>query len=121
MKIIFFDGTCAMCHWAIKWVAKHDSKKVLFFAPLQGKTAEEKLAGLKLPDSIVFYDEGAVSFYAKACFTIAWELGGIWATIGLLSFLPNWLLFPANIVYRFIAKRRSLACDITISLDRLLP
>lgn len=113
MKIVFFDGWCAMCHWAVKWVAKRDTKKEIFFAPLQGTTAREKLKDVELPDSIVYMEDDKIYFFSKACFRIAWTLGGIWALIGWLSFLPDWMLYPADVIYRLIAKSRSQSCDIT--------
>lgn len=121
MSIIFFDGTCAMCHWAVLWVAKHDDKKVFYFAPLQGITAAERLKNIALPDSIVYFENNKVYVLSKACFRIAWRLGGPWALIGWLSFLPDWMLYPADCIYRLVAKTRSTSCDITISGDRFLP
>lgn len=121
MNIIFFDGCCAMCHWAIKWVASRDTKNSFYFAPLQGVTAAEKLKGLSLPDSIVYLEDDAIYVFSKACFKIAWKLGGPWALVGWLGFLPNWMLFPANLVYRLVAKTRSTSCDITLSGVRFLP
>ena len=121
MNIIFFDGWCAMCHWAVKWVARRDTKRQFFFAPLQGTTAAGKLQGLTLPDSLVYAEDDKVYFFSKACFKIAWRLGGVWALIGWLSFLPDWMLIPTDAVYRLVAKTRSQSCDITISGERFLP
>ncbi|MBS0634807.1 MAG: DUF393 domain-containing protein [Verrucomicrobia bacterium] len=121
MNILFFDGWCAMCHWAVKWVAKRDKKKVIRFAPLQGRTAAEKLKGMTLPDSIVYMEGEKIYFFSRACFRVAWTLGGIWKSVGWLSFLPNWMLYPADLIYRCIAKSRSQSCDITISGDQFLP
>ena len=121
MNIVFFDGYCAMCHWAVKWVAKQDKNKIFYFAPLQGTTAKEKLAGIPLPDSLVFLEGDKVYLYSKACFRIAWLLGGVWTLIGWLSFLPDWLLVPTDFIYSLIAKSRSRSCDISITDARILP
>jgi len=110
-----------MCHWAVKWVAKRDTKQQFYFAPLQGTTAQEKLKGIDLPDSLVYLEDNNIYFFSKACFKIAWRLGGIWALIGWLSYLPNWMLYPFNLIYKFIAKTRSTSCDISISGARFLP
>ncbi len=120
MNIVFFDGWCAMCHWAVKWIYRCDYKKEFYFAPLQGKTAEERLKGITLPDSLVYLEDDRAYFYSKACFKIAWKLGGVWALIGWLSFLPDWAIYPTDCIYRLIAKTRSQSCDITISGDRFL-
>ncbi|MCE5294330.1 MAG: DUF393 domain-containing protein [Chlamydiales bacterium] len=121
MKIVFFDGKCAMCHRIVQWVTRLDTKKQIFFAPLQGKTAQEKLKTNKVTDSVIFLDDNTIYHYSKSCFRIAWVLGGIWSLIGWLSFLPNWLLYPADLIYKLIASNRSQSCDLTISNLNLLP
>lgn len=121
MDIIFYDGSCAMCHWAVKWVAKRDKKGHFYFAPLDGSTAKKKLQGITLPDSLVLLEGDKVLFRSKACFRIAWRLGGIWSLIGWLSFLPDWALIPADAIYRLVAKTRAQSCDLTIKGDRFLP
>lgn len=121
MNIIFYDGTCAMCHWAVKWVARHDKEKLFYFAPLEGTTAHEKLANETLPDSLVFLEGDKILFRSGACLRIAWLLGGFWKLIGWLSFLPEWALIPTDAIYRLIAKSRAQSCDLTIKGDRFLP
>ncbi len=121
MNIVFFDGYCAMCHWAVKWIAKQDTRGQFYFAPLQGITAKNELKGITLPDSLVFFENGKVYFYSKACFKIAWLLGGMWKIIGWLGFLPSWALYPTDLIYRLVAKSRSNSCDITISGAKFLP
>lgn len=118
MAIIFFDSWCAMCHWAVRFTSKRDRSDQFAFAPLTGKTAEEKIADWlathKDVDSIVLLEEnGAISWYSKAVFTILWRLGFPWNIVGVLHFLPRFLLVPCDLVYRFIAKQRSRSCDIS--------
>ena len=110
-----------MCHWAVQWVAKRDKQGKFYFAPLKGITAQEMLRDVELPDSICYFEDEKLYFYSKACFRIAWQLGGLWKVVGFLSFLPDWALYPANLVYREIAKRRSKSCDISVSGAKFLP
>jgi len=121
MKILFFDGFCNLCHWAVRWVGKHDTKKAFYFAPLAGTTAKEKLQGIDLPDSIVYYEDGNIFLYSKACFRIAWQLGGIWCLVGWLGFLPDWMLYPSDLVYKYIAKRRARDAKIEVTDVHFLP
>ena len=39
MKIIFYDGDCALCHRMVQFILARDSKFLFSFAPLQGETA----------------------------------------------------------------------------------
>lgn len=61
--IIFYDGHCALCHAAVRFVVARDKQAAFRFAPLQGETfqrlvgaTEELPAGL--PDSIVLRTSG---------------------------------------------------------------
>ena len=60
-EILFYDGHCALCHGAVKFVLKHDRSGEAFrFAPLQGATFQSRIsAGARaaLPDSIVVLTE----------------------------------------------------------------
>ena len=38
--IIFFDGNCGLCSVSIRFLIKRDSRQHLYFAPLQGVTAQ---------------------------------------------------------------------------------
>ena len=38
--IIFFDGNCGLCSASIRFLIKRDSHQHLYFAPLQGVTAQ---------------------------------------------------------------------------------
>jgi predicted DCC family thiol-disulfide oxidoreductase YuxK len=135
MKIVFFDNDCGLCNSAVRFVLKRDRKKVFFFAPLVGKTAEKELGEWRKThpnvDSLVLLETGETprfSFYSRSIVRIAWLLGWPWSFFGLLSFLPNWMLVPGDALYRFIASRRRQFCSLqkfnTVFCndpDRLLP
>lgn len=112
--LIFYDGTCGFCDLSVQFVMRHDKKKVFFFAPLQGKTAEKSLQGLpqelKNLDSVILIEDfqgrdEKIYSLGKAAFRVLWLLGGVFALPGLFSFLPSYLY---NFGYRFIARRRHL-------------
>ena len=42
--IIFYDGTCGLCHGFVRFVLAADKRNVFVFAPLQGATAAAILA-----------------------------------------------------------------------------
>ena len=121
-EYIFYDGHCGLCHWAVKFVLKHDRNGQAFrFAPLQGPTFEarvpaEQRAGL--PDSIVVLThDGALLVRSNAFLHILRRLGGGWAVLAaVLGVIPRGL---RDFVYNFIARiryrafgRRNEVCPI---------
>ena len=108
--ILFYDGDCGLCNRAVHFVLKHDKKLIFHYASLHSQTAKKLLASWRkehpLVDSLVLLEDGDLSWYSKGVFRTCWLLGGFWAIPGLLSFLPNWLLFPYNFLYRLLASHR---------------
>lgn len=109
--IIFYDGTCGLCHHAVQFVLKYDKKKLFLFAPLQGKTAKTYLNDWQKAnpqaDTVILLEWGqsspSITSFGKGALRICWLMGGVWAIPGLFSFLPPFLY---NWIYRAIAKRR---------------
>jgi predicted DCC family thiol-disulfide oxidoreductase YuxK len=108
-EMLFYDGHCALCHGAVKFVLKHDhSGKAFRFAPLQGATFQSRVsAGARadLPDSIVVLTEdGALLLRSDAFLHILRRLGGGWKTLaGVLAVVPRPL---RDVVYNFVARTR---------------
>lgn len=133
--IVFYDGTCGMCHWAVGFLLKSDKKKIFLFAPLQGETAAELLKDWRLSspdaDSLVllenYHDQNhqSIATFGKGFFRILWLLGGWWKMPGSIFFLPSFLY---DWGYKWIARRRFRwfkreTCPIpqTQDLKRFLP
>ncbi|MGC6367480.1 MAG: thiol-disulfide oxidoreductase DCC family protein [Candidatus Marinamargulisbacteria bacterium] len=106
--IIFYDGTCYLCHGFVKFVLKNESSSNLMFSSLQSEFAktvlpEDVIANL---DTVVFYDPQSKSslIKSKAVIAVLKHMGGVWR-------LNAWLLtlFPtvvADVVYSMIASNR---------------
>ncbi len=101
--IIFYDGGCGLCHFAVQWIAARDLENRFVFAPLEGETAK-KLLPQELPDTLVFYENGTISYFGKGAFRICRYLPLPWRALGYLSYLPKVLVDPA---YRLVARHRS--------------
>jgi predicted DCC family thiol-disulfide oxidoreductase YuxK len=110
--LLFYDGNCGLCDYAVQTVLKADKKKQFVFAPLAGETASRYLRKLppeiRYSDSLVLiqdYESAAPKIYlfAKGAFRIAWLLGWPWILIGWLSFLPGFLFDWA---YHLVARYR---------------
>ncbi len=108
-EMLFYDGHCALCHGAVKFVLKHDRSGAAFrFAPLQGETFVARVpesARKDLPDSIVVLpDRGALLVRSDAFLHILVRLGGGWKILAaVLRVIPRPL---RDVVYNFIARVR---------------
>lgn len=106
-KIIFYDGDCPLCNRAVRFILREDRQKQFHFAPLNGQTAEKELKDLRLKhpslDTLVLLEKGKKWIEGKAALRILWLIGGKWALIGWLSFLPSPLF---DFFYRIIARNR---------------
>jgi predicted DCC family thiol-disulfide oxidoreductase YuxK len=121
-EYVFYDGHCALCHRAVKFILKHDCSGSAFrFAPLQGETIQsrvpaDRLAGL--PDSfVVLTRDGTLLMRSNASLYILQSLGGGWKTLAkVLGVVPRGLRdlaydFVARIRYRVFGRRDDL-CPI---------
>lgn len=106
-NIIFYDGECPLCNRAVRFLLGADKKHLFYFAPLNGKTAEEKLSGLLLKnpnlDTLVLLENNKFFIEGRGALRILWLLGGKYALLGWLSFLPSPLF---DVFYRLIARYR---------------
>jgi predicted DCC family thiol-disulfide oxidoreductase YuxK len=118
--IIFYDGTCGLCHWFVNWVLKHDSEGIFRMSPLQGETLRQLIAPearLKLPDSVVVLTkEGRLLLKSAAAQHVAERLG-LRATAQLIGIFPRWLAdfgydLVARFRYRLFGRNRGDMCPL---------
>ncbi len=80
--VVFFDGTCGLCHRTARMLIAEDAYDNLRFAPLQGSTFEEargERPAKSFPDSlIVFAPNGDVLSKSTAVLEALSRLGGFW-------------------------------------------
>lgn len=93
-RVLFFDGDCAFCSAAVRFVSRLDRRGLIFYAPLQGELARRhglsshaEAAGgtmvlLREADGVLFRRSDAVIELARA-------LGGPWRLAGLAVFIPR--------------------------------
>lgn len=105
--LLLYDGECALCHYAVRFVLFFDTHENFAFTPLKGITAARYIQGKNLPDSLVlienFQTRPKLVVEGQGAFRICWHLGGLWRGLGLLSFLPGYL---SNWAYRLVARYR---------------
>jgi predicted DCC family thiol-disulfide oxidoreductase YuxK len=90
---VFYDGTCGVCHGAIRFLLAEDASGSAFrFAPLGGDTFREVIGDRRdLPDSLVLRTQaGAVLLRSDGILHMMARLGGLWRVLGLVaSLLPR--------------------------------
>jgi predicted DCC family thiol-disulfide oxidoreductase YuxK len=120
--VLFYDGSCGLCHRAVRFILAEDRSGTAFrFAPLGGETFAATIPqteAAKLPDSLVVATtDGQVLIRARAVRNIASKLGGIWRLIAAASLLiPTSVLDAgydviARIRYRLFARPKD-ACPV---------
>lgn len=106
--MIFYDGSCGLCHGTVKFTVRRDRQGLFRFAPLGGETFLNSIPAPRrrgLPDSIVVLTEqGDVLTRSAGALYILRRLGGIWKALAVLAgAAPHGLRDAA---YDFIARTR---------------
>ena len=122
MERLFYDGTCALCHGAVRFVLAHDRDGRLFrFAPLDSaafRSACSEEDRLVLPDSLVVATEdGRLLLRSEAVLHLLERFGGGWRVLARLGrIIPRRLRDAAyDLVARFrhrVFGRKDDACPI---------
>jgi predicted DCC family thiol-disulfide oxidoreductase YuxK len=117
-ELFFYDGHCALCHGAVKFVLKRDRSAAFRFAPLQGATFESRIPSARrasLPDSVAILTNGGDLLTRSDAFLhVCRKLGGGWKILAeILGVIPRPLRDAvyngvARIRYRVFGKRDEL-------------
>ncbi len=111
LAVIFYDGVCALCHFAVKFLIARDRAGVLRFAPLQGETfatfrgATPPQDGL---DSVIYvrgYGSGDARVFVRseAVLQALSDIGGVWRVVSWARIIPR---FIRDGLYDLVAHRR---------------
>jgi predicted DCC family thiol-disulfide oxidoreductase YuxK len=87
MERLYYDGSCGLCHRAVRFVLARDVDGTRFrFAPLHGETFDANVPPdrrASLPDSaIVQLEDGRLLVRSDAALHILERLGGAWRILG---------------------------------------
>lgn len=106
MKLLLYDGSCNLCHWAVQWIKKHANASGFQFEALDSSFADrffEKHPELKKVDSIIFLDSKGIYIESQAVFAISTYLHKPWPLLQIGKIFPR---FFADAIYSFVAKNR---------------
>ena len=128
--VVFFDGTCGLCHGFVRFALARDRQLRLLFAPLQGTTAAHTLPALgrrleHLDTVYLLTEDQRLLSHSDATLAVLERLGGIWRLAALGQLIPRRV---RDALYRCVARlrhglRAHQACGgvPTVWRNRLLP
>ncbi|MGH9379640.1 MAG: thiol-disulfide oxidoreductase DCC family protein [Thermoanaerobaculia bacterium] len=130
IDIVFYDGTCGLCHGWVRFLLRRDREGRRFrYAPLQGETLVARVPEERrrdLPDSVVVLTgEGDLLVESRAVIHLLRRLGGPWRMVaGLLWIVPRPLRdlvyrLVAAVRYRFFRRPQDLCPVVPTELRRL--
>ena len=117
--VVLFDGTCAFCEGAVKFIAVRDPAGYFRFGASQTAAAEALLAthGVTRQStrSLVLIEDGQLFLRSTASLRIARRLVWPWRLLGVLLLVPAPLRDPFYRVVAAVRHRlagRSNACEL---------
>jgi len=106
-KIILYDGVCNLCWFWVRFILKHDRKRLFNFVPLQSQTAKNIMLENKLHvaelSTVVLIDDKRVLLKSSAILYVLKKLPMPWPLLYGLIVLPR---FIRDGIYGFIGQRR---------------
>ncbi len=110
--LILYDGVCGLCHGFVKFLLKRDKDDQFRFAPLQSEFAQAIVMRHGCDPKVISTvylvsnpqsDTESIRTRGKAALYAIDRLGGGWRLLGVLRFLPAFLL---NLGYGLVAHFR---------------
>ena len=105
--IVVFDGHCLLCKGWVQFLLKHDRRRRLRFAAIQGRTGQSLLAsqGLRAEglQTLLLVDGDRVWQHTAAIFRVLHALGWPWRLAWLGWLVPAAVRDP---LYRLLARHR---------------
>jgi len=91
--VLLYDGLCGFCDGTVQFILRHDRRKTLRFATLQGDFARGVIA--RHPERVYVRSEGALG--------VARYLGGAWHLARATAIVPRFL---RDLAYNAFARIR---------------
>ncbi len=99
-NVIYYDGECGLCHLAVRFILRVDSKSNFYFSPLSNLDIN-----LKNIDSIILKRDNKVFYEGMAIIMIFQNIDNNW------NYLAKVLkLIPINVLdtaYRWLSRNRA--------------
>ncbi len=104
-RILFFDGVCHLCNGLVDFSLPKFKAGEIYFAPLQGPTAESLLTPQDLGlEYVAYFRDGIVYRKSKAIAYLLQDMGGMYRIPSvMLHIIPS---FISDFFYKIVAKFR---------------
>jgi predicted DCC family thiol-disulfide oxidoreductase YuxK len=106
--VVFYDGSCGLCHRFVRFILKRDRKAQFRFAPLESDALRSSFTRQQqeqLPDSVVIVTrDGEVLTRSAGVLYVLNRLGRGWRALGGGLELVPWIVRDA--VYDWVASVR---------------
>ena len=113
-NVIYYDGECGLCHLAVKFILRVDSKSKFYFSPLSNLDYN-----LKNIDSIVFKKGSKVFYEGQAIIMIFENIDNKWYYLAkVLKLIPINVLDTA---YRWVSRNRAKVSVKKVSSCPIIP
>ena len=113
-NVIYYDGECGLCHLAVRFILRVDSKSKFYFSPLSNLDIN-----LKNIDSIILKRGNKVFYEGMAIIMIFENIDNNW------NYLAKVLkLIPINVLdtaYRWVSRNRAKFSEKKISSCPIVP
>ena len=113
-NIIYYDGECGLCHLAVRFILRVDSKSKFYFSPLSNLDIN-----LKNIDSIILKKDNKVFYEGMAIIMIFQNIDNNW------NYLAKVLkLIPINVLdtaYRWVSRNRAKISVKKVSSCPIIP
>ena len=113
-NVIYYDGECGLCHLAVRFILRVDSKSKFYFSPLSNLDNN-----LKNIDSIILKKENKVFYEGQAIIMIFENIDNNW------NYLAKVLkLIPINVLdtaYRWVSRNRAKVSVKKLSSCPIVP
>ncbi|MBS4012761.1 MAG: DUF393 domain-containing protein [Bacteroidetes bacterium] len=106
-SIVFFDGSCILCNYAVNFIIRNDKHNVFHFAPLQWEVSKKILNKdypySTLPNTLIYLENGKLYKESNAILRIFRKLPFPHYLFYSFIIIPK---FIRDIIYKFISKKR---------------
>ena len=113
-NVIYYDGECGLCHLAVRFILRVDSKNKFYFSPLSNLDNN-----LKNIDSIILKKGNKVFYEGQAIIMIFENIDNNWNYLAkVLKLIPIYLLDTA---YRWVSRNRAKISVKKVSSCPIVP
>ena len=113
-NIIYYDGECGLCHLAVRFILRVDSKNKFYFSPLSNLDNN-----LKNIDSIILKKGNKVFYEGQAVIMIFENIDNNWNYLAkVLNLIPINVLDAA---YRWVSRNRAKVSVKKVSSCPIIP